>query len=114
MIATSEQEKQQLLAGGVEDQRVIKRNGIDAPSTLPEAGHFQLQWTIPKGAKVILFLGLIIATKRPDMLINAFSRWRARVDPGTTAFLVVAGPEEESSMIGWSLSSYVPKRIGIP
>lgn len=96
LIATSEQEKQEILAGGVEEQRVVvRRNGIDAPATLPEAGHFRLKWKIPKDAKVILFLGRIIAKKSPEMLIHAFARWRAKAASNISSILVVAGPEEE-------------------
>jgi glycosyltransferase involved in cell wall biosynthesis len=100
LIATSEQEKQELLAGGVEEQRVVvRRNGIDAPARLPEAGQFRLKWKIPAEAKVILFLGRIIAKKSPEMLIHAFADWRAKAGPNIPSFLVVAGPEEETAYL---------------
>jgi glycosyltransferase involved in cell wall biosynthesis len=100
LIATSEQEKQEILAGGVEEQRVVvRRNGIDAPARLPEAGRFRLKWNIPEEAKVILFLGRIIAKKSPEMLIHAFARWRAKVAPNVPSFLVVAGPEQEMAYL---------------
>jgi glycosyltransferase involved in cell wall biosynthesis len=96
LIATSQQEKHELLASGIKEQRVIiRRNGIDVPASLPESGRFRLDWAIPKQAKLILFLGRINAKKSPEMLIYAFARWRARVGPCTTNFLVIAGPGEE-------------------
>jgi len=100
VIATSEQEKQELLEGGIEERRlVVRRNGIDAPETLAEYGRFRSQWVIPGDSKLVLFLGRLTAKKSPEMLIEAFARWQAAAGRGTPAVLVLAGPVEESSYL---------------
>jgi len=100
LIATSEQERHELLDSGLKASRiVVRRNGIDVPSSLPVRGDIRRRLGIPPNAKLILFLGRLVAKKSPELLINAFSRWRAIADPGTPTFLVVAGPEEEAAYL---------------
>jgi glycosyltransferase involved in cell wall biosynthesis len=100
VIATSESEKLELLAGGLSKAAVVvRRNGIDAPATLPERGRFRAKWSIPSNAKVVLFLGRLIAKKSPEILIEAFARWQAVSGCETPAILVLAGPEEEDSYL---------------
>ena len=100
LIATSSQEKQEFLAEGIEESRVVvRRNGIDVPATLPAAGTFRARWSIPNDTKLILFLGRLISKKSPEMLITAFASWRNNAGRGTRAILVLAGPEEELSYL---------------
>jgi glycosyltransferase involved in cell wall biosynthesis len=97
LIATSEQEKQELIEDGVEASHiVIRRNGIDFPRELPARGEFRRQWRIPNNSKLVLFLGRLVSKKSPDMLIEAFARWRAKFPGGDDAVLVLAGPLEDS------------------
>jgi glycosyltransferase involved in cell wall biosynthesis len=100
LIATSQQEKDELAAGGIPPQRiVIRRNGIDVPATIPERGQFRSAWSIPPDASVVLFLGRLISKKSPEILIDAFARWQEQTPQRTPAVLVLAGPEEESSYV---------------
>ena len=95
LIATSEPEKQELIGGGIEAQRiVVRRNGMDAPKTLPAPGTFRQRWKIPSQAKLILFLGRLVPKKSPDLLIEAFARWRSSSPGRDPSVLVLAGPEE--------------------
>src|SRR5580704_1655104 len=52
LIATSEQERLELLDGGVDSSRiVIRRNGIELPEKLPLRGEFRQRWGIPNDTK---------------------------------------------------------------
>ncbi|HEY4742778.1 MAG TPA: glycosyltransferase [Candidatus Acidoferrales bacterium] len=100
LIATSIQEKQEFLAEGIEESRVVvRRNGIDVPAALPVAGTFRARWAIPQDKKLILYLGRLISKKSPEILIAAFAAWRNNAGRGTPAILVLAGPEEEFSYL---------------
>ncbi|HXU19981.1 MAG TPA: glycosyltransferase [Verrucomicrobiae bacterium] len=94
LIATSEQERQEMIGGGVATTRiVVRRNGIDSPEKLPNRGEFRRQWNIPENARVVLFLGRVVSKKSPDLLIDAFSRWHAK-SGNENSVLVIAGPAE--------------------
>jgi glycosyltransferase involved in cell wall biosynthesis len=98
LIATSEQEKGEFLELGVAPDRiVVRRNGIDAPEHTPQLGGFRAQWRIPPNAKVVLFLGRLSAKKSPDLLIQAFARWKMGVGRETNAVLILAGPDDDMS-----------------
>lgn len=98
VVATAEQERQELIEEGVPAAKiVIRRNGLEVPGRLPERGAFRRQWNIPDDAKVVLFLGRLVTKKSPDLLIEAFAKWRAaRSANGQAppAVLVIAGPDE--------------------
>lgn len=103
LIATSEQERQELVEGGVpEGKVVVRRNGIEGPERLPEPGAFRQRWGIAPEAKVVLFLGRLVEKKSPDLLIEAFARClgvrhkaQGIADKETSALLlVIAGPDE--------------------
>lgn len=95
LVATSELEKQELLDGGVSGERItIRRNGISAPTSLPAPGLFRKRWGIGPDAKMILFLGRLVSKKSPNILIDAFARWRRESHNGACSVLVLAGPEE--------------------
>jgi glycosyltransferase involved in cell wall biosynthesis len=100
VIGTSEQEKQELIEGGIAASRIIvRRNGIDPPERQPERGYFRRRWSIPEEAKVILFLGRMVSKKSPDLLLEAFADWRARSANGGNAVLVLAGPGERDGFL---------------
>ena len=96
IIATSEQERQELIEDGVpEEQVVLRRNGIEVPDRLPERGAFRRQWHIPSDAKVILFLGRLVPKKSPDMLMDAFAECLKKVGSNKEAWLLTfVGPDE--------------------
>lgn len=95
LIATSEQEREEMIAGGIEPARIgVRRNGVQAPESFPAPGTFRRQWLIAPKAKVILYLGRLITKKNPDLLLEAFARWRREASDGEDSVLVLAGPEE--------------------
>ncbi len=95
LIATAEQERQELLAGGIPASKIIvRRNGIDVPERLPPSGQFRNQWDISTDAKLILFLGRLVSKKSPDLMLEAFSHWRGRGNGHRNSILVLAGPDE--------------------
>lgn len=95
VIATSEQERQELLEGGIADSKiVVRRNGIDIPGQFPAAGSFRKQWDIPTDVKLVLFLGRLVSKKSPDLMLEVFSRWNRRGNGCRGSVLVMAGPDE--------------------
>jgi glycosyltransferase involved in cell wall biosynthesis len=98
MLATAEQERRELVEEGVPaEQILIRRNGIERPEQLPAPGTFRRNWDVPENAKLVLFLGRLVAKKSPDLLIEAFARWQAiqkANGPPSPAILVIAGPDE--------------------
>jgi glycosyltransferase involved in cell wall biosynthesis len=94
LIATSEQERRELIEGGVAASRiVVRRNGTDLPEEIPRRGEFRRQFDIPEDSRVVLFLGRVVSKKSPDLLLDAFSRWHGK--PGNeNSVLVIAGPAE--------------------
>lgn len=112
LVATSEQEKQELISGGIDAARVeVRRNGIELPSRECEPGKFRRERGISSDAKVILFLGRLVSKKSPDMLLQAFANWRVDSGRGQDAVLVLAGPEEGDGFLA-KLRSMVD-RLGI-
>ncbi len=94
VIATSEQEAEELAAGGVPRARVVlRRNGVDVPRSWPERGSFRKAYSISPEEKVILFLGRLSAKKSPDLLLQAFSELSGR-SSGIPMTLIFAGPDE--------------------
>jgi len=91
-VATSQQEAEELASAKVPRESIfLRRNGVDAPATLPERGKFRAGQGIPQDAKVILFLGRLSAKKSPDLLLEAFAM--LPVKSGGLQ-LVFAGPNE--------------------
>lgn len=98
VIATAEQEKQELAAGGIAPARVVvRRNGIDVPAQMPERGSFRGKWKIEPQTRIVLFLGRVVAKKSPDLLLEAFARMRREAPDTKNSVLVLAGPAEEDS-----------------
>lgn len=97
LIATSDQEKNEILAGGVDSQKiVVRRNGVEVPPAVPDRGAFRKQAGISSDARVVLYLGRIEPKKSPELLVAAFARWRKkRPEIDAPSFLVITGPEHE-------------------
>jgi glycosyltransferase involved in cell wall biosynthesis len=94
LIATSVQEVEELAKGGVPRKKVVlRRNGVESPSSWPERGTFRQGLGISKGAKIILFLGRLSAKKSPEMLLQAFASLAA-TSGEKSLHLVFAGPDE--------------------
>jgi glycosyltransferase involved in cell wall biosynthesis len=111
LVATSLQEKRELIEEGIAAEKItIRRNGIDLP-TLPTAGAFRFQWKIPQDAFLVLFLGRIVPKKSPELLLDAFARWRRSSAATPPCFLVFAGPSESESYLR-TLKADV-KRLGL-
>lgn len=96
VIATSEQEVGELLAGGVERKRVVlRRNGVEKPGEFPPHGRLRQRMGIPDEAQMILFLGRLSSKKSPDLLLRAYARLAAGGAEGRP-HLVFAGPDDEN------------------
>jgi len=96
IIATAEQERDELIAGGLAREKILlRRNGVEAPTTLPERGLFRRDLKIPQGARLILFLGRLSKKKSPDLLLKSFAGLGS---PSATersgVHLAFAGPDE--------------------
>ena len=99
LVATSLQEQRELIEEGIAAEKItIRRNGIDLP-TLSTTGAFRLQWKIPQDAFLVLFLGRIVPKKSPELLLEAFARWRRSSAVAPPSFLVFAGPFESESYL---------------
>jgi glycosyltransferase involved in cell wall biosynthesis len=100
LVATSLQEKRELIEEGIPAEKItIRRNGIELP-TLPVApGRFRRQRKIPEDALLLLFLGRIVSKKSPELLLEAFARWRRSSGAAQRSLLVFAGPPESQSYI---------------
>jgi len=96
IIATAEQEKSELIAGGIPAEKIVlRRNGVAAPASLPERGMFRKSLAIPQDAKLILFLGRLSQKKSPDLLLQAF----AQLPPSSPgAHLAFVGPDESGML----------------
>jgi glycosyltransferase involved in cell wall biosynthesis len=100
LIATSEQEQQELAEEGVPESKVIvRRNGVEVPARFPERGKFRGTWGIVPEAKVVLFLGRLVSKKSPDLLLEAFARCAALGGQAERAVLVLAGPDEKDGYL---------------
>jgi glycosyltransferase involved in cell wall biosynthesis len=94
VIATSEQEVEELVAGGLLRTRVVlRRNGVEVPPSWPERGKFRKSQDISGEEKLVLFLGRLSTKKSPDLLLKAFAELSHR-SSGILMRLVFAGPDE--------------------
>ena len=92
IIATSTQEKEELVSNGLKSQHiVIRRNGIDLSefSNLPEHGQMRSRLGIHPDERLLLYLSRLSSKKNPEMLMQVF----AKLDLPKTK-LVLAGPSE--------------------
>jgi glycosyltransferase involved in cell wall biosynthesis len=94
VIATSSQEVEELVSGGVSREKIVlRRNGAEAPASLPERGTFRETQEISREAKLVLFLGRLSPKKSPELLLHAFASLPAELG-GKPLMLVYAGPDE--------------------
>jgi glycosyltransferase involved in cell wall biosynthesis len=94
VVATSEQEADEIVSGGVARTKVVlRRNGVEAPSSWPERGAFRKAHGISNETKMVLFLGRLSSKKSPDLLLRAFAELSKRFG-GIPVMLVFAGPNE--------------------
>ena len=95
VIATSDQEAEELDAAGVSREKIVRRrNGVEAPASWPEPGTFRKTHGIPRDAKLVLFLGRLSEKKSPDLLLKAVAGLPAEL-AGRPLELVFAGPDGE-------------------
>jgi glycosyltransferase involved in cell wall biosynthesis len=94
LVATSEQEIEELVAGGIDRTKIVlRRNGVEAPRSWPESGTFRKRIGILPEAKLVLFLGRLSVKKSPDLLLGAFAKVQKQFS-GAPLVLVFAGPDE--------------------
>jgi glycosyltransferase involved in cell wall biosynthesis len=94
VVATSDQEVEELARGGVSKEKItLRRNGVEEPAVWPERGTFRRRSGITDRAKVILFLGRLSEKKSPDLLLRAFAALLAKSRESDLQ-LVFAGPDE--------------------
>jgi glycosyltransferase involved in cell wall biosynthesis len=94
LVATSEQEVEELVDGGIARPKIVmRRNGVEAPEKWPERGVFRKRLGISAEAKLVLFLGRLSIKKSPDLLLRAFAETQKRAY-GVPLTLVFAGPDE--------------------
>ena len=93
IIATSEQEVEELAGGIPRAKIVLRRNGVMAPRELPQAGRFRAKHGIPWEALLVLFLGRLSSKKSPDLLLEAFAKIPEKIG-SREVWLAFVGPDE--------------------
>ena len=92
IVATSEQEIDELATGGIPRAKIVmRRNGVEIPASWPERGAFRKMLEIPNDTKLVLFLGRLSAKKSPELLLRAFAQIKKQSEG---IRLVFAGPDE--------------------
>jgi glycosyltransferase involved in cell wall biosynthesis len=103
LVATSEQETDELVSGGIPREKIfLRRNGVEAPAELPPRGAFRAKHGISAESKVILFLGRLSAKKSPDLLLEAFAKIGNETLQNKDVRLVFAGPDDDGLKTGLS------------
>ena len=94
VIATSQLEVEELAAAGVAREKiVVRRNGVDLPTSWPPRGKFRAAHGIPEHAKLVLFLGRLSLKKSPELLLQAFAQLPESFGE-SSLMLAFAGPDE--------------------
>jgi glycosyltransferase involved in cell wall biosynthesis len=94
LIATSQQEVEELAAGGVAREKIVlRRNGVEPPPAWPARGTFRTAQGISPDAMLVLFLGRLSSKKSPGLLLQAFRELPEQIE-GKEVRLVFAGPDE--------------------
>jgi glycosyltransferase involved in cell wall biosynthesis len=94
IVATAEQEREELIAGGLPAEKIVlRRNGVEAPKELPGREQFRRKLGITDDTKVLLFLGRLSQKKSPDLLLRAFTGLRVKPEIGNVE-LAFVGPDE--------------------
>jgi glycosyltransferase involved in cell wall biosynthesis len=96
IIATAEQERDELIAGGIAGVKIaLRRNGVEAPAEFPERGIFRRDLKIPREARLVLFLGRLSQKKSPDLLLKVFAGLdNVGSSGGAEPHLAFVGPNE--------------------
>jgi glycosyltransferase involved in cell wall biosynthesis len=102
IVATAEQERDELIAGGLPAEKILlRRNGVEPPQVLPERGVFRRSLNVPPNAKLILFLGRLSQKKSPDLLLKAFAKLPQTTASASSApHLAYVGPDEAGMKSG--------------
>ena len=110
LVATSQQEAEELVSAGIPREKIVlRRNGVATPETLPERGKFRANHGISPDTKLVLFLGRLSAKKSPELLLEAFSMLPASpVDRRVQ--LAFAGPDESGMQ---ARLSQMAERMGV-
>ncbi len=96
IIATAEQEKAELITGGIPAEKIVlRRNGVVPPAQMPPSGIFRKSLGIAAEARLILFLGRLSRKKNPDLLLQAF----AQVAPSHSMVQIAFVGPDESAML---------------
>ena len=77
LIATSAQEREELLAGHIESERIVIRpNGIDVAAfgRLPPRGRLRQQYGVAAQDKLLLFLSRLSVKKGLNLLLPALAQ----------------------------------------
>jgi glycosyltransferase involved in cell wall biosynthesis len=94
LVATSEQEVEELVDGGIARPKIVmRRNGVEAPERWPQRGAFRKRLGISPETKLVLFLGRLSVKKSPDLLLRAFAEAQKCAHDARLT-LVFAGPDE--------------------
>jgi glycosyltransferase involved in cell wall biosynthesis len=92
VIATSETERAELIAGGLDETKILlRRNGIniDDFETLPPPGSLRARLKIEAATPLLVFVGRLSFIKGLDLLVKAFAQIK------NEAHLIIAGPDDE-------------------
>jgi glycosyltransferase involved in cell wall biosynthesis len=94
LVATSQQEVEELAGAGVAPEKIVlRRNGVDPPAVWPPRGQFRAALQIPESTRLLLFLGRLSPKKSPELLLQAFARLSGRLGENSL-MLAFAGPDE--------------------
>ncbi|MCM3869121.1 MAG: glycosyltransferase, partial [Pyrinomonadaceae bacterium] len=91
IVATSETEQSELVAGGIDREKIVlRRNGLDLGEfqNLPSKGAFRARLSMRERQPLVLFLGRLSFIKGLDLLVEAFAQINRE------ARLVIAGPDD--------------------
>jgi glycosyltransferase involved in cell wall biosynthesis len=110
LVATSQQEAEELGSAGIPREKIfLRRNGVATPETLPERGKFRADHGISQDTKLVLFLGRLSAKKSPELLLEAFSMLPAS-PAASRVQLAFAGPDESGML---ARLSQMAERLGV-
>lgn len=109
VIATSEAERSELVAGGLDPEKVVlRRNGLDLSefNEMPSKGAFRARLGIRESQSLVLFLGRLSFIKGLDLLVEAFAQINSE------ARLVIVGPDDGDGCLERIRSLITALKIG--
>jgi glycosyltransferase involved in cell wall biosynthesis len=110
LVATSQQEVEELASAGVPREKIfLRRNGVEIPGAIPKRGKFRERYRIPPDTKLVLFLGRLSEKKSPELLLEAFAMLPTFA-AGDSVQLVFAGPPESGMK---ARLSQMAERLGL-